>query len=82
MTTLQTGAPPIPDNPSPELTSGTYSPTDGASDCDNQTDPANEGFPANAPSGPYGTALATFNGQSAIGNWSSLVRMSMVLPPG
>lgn len=71
--TLQDGAPAIPDAPTPELTSGTYAPTNGASDCDNQTDPANEGFPLPAPAGPYSGALSAFNGQSAIGTWNLYV---------
>ena len=51
-----------------QLQSGTYAPTNSGSDCDNSTESADT-FPAPAPTGPYGTTLANFNGTPANGQW-------------
>jgi subtilisin-like proprotein convertase family protein len=54
--------------PSP-LTSGTFKPsqTPGTSSCDT---PGTTPFPAPAPQGPYGSALAAFNGTNPNGTWN------------
>jgi subtilisin-like proprotein convertase family protein len=65
-----TAANSLPD--SDQIVSGTYKPTvgttNGAEGCDH---PAN--FPSPAPAGPYGSALAAFNGTDPNGTWSLYV---------
>jgi uncharacterized repeat protein (TIGR01451 family) len=54
----------VPDNSS--IPSGTYKPTN--------IDTTSDNFPAPAPSGPFGSALAAFNGLNPNGNWSLYVQ--------
>lgn len=68
--TFQDAASLIGESPSPELTTGTYKPTNSGPDCDNQTE--GDAFPSPAPA-PNGTTLADFIGQTAAGDWKLYV---------